>query len=94
MSIGTSYPLIRYLFENKIQASGPHNLHLFVRPDAVLDESIIPIASDTVACVHGFRGGWALENNANVAKLWLPQLAFGRRVTLQRIYDLKEGVKS
>lgn len=87
MSIGTSYPLIRYLFGEKPQERGPRNLHLFVTPDAILDESIVPIAGDTVGCVHGFRGGWSLDDKATVAKLWLPQLAFGRRTALQRIYD-------
>lgn len=87
MSVGTSYPMVRYLFEHTIKASGPRNLHLFVMPDAVLDDSIVPIAGDTVGCVHGFRGGWALAENAGVAKLWLPQLAFGRRMALQKIFD-------
>jgi len=87
MSVGTSFPLVRYIFEKVIQETGPQNLHLFVMPDAVLDESIVPIAGDTVGCVHGFKGGWSLDDTASVAKLWLPQLAFGRKVSLQRIFD-------
>lgn len=87
MSAGTSYPLIRYLFERTGHASSPRNLHLFVMPNAVLDESIVPIAGDTVGCIHGFRGGWSLDEKAGVAKLWLPQLAAGRQTPLQHIYD-------
>lgn len=87
MSIGISFPLVRYLIERISKASLPINLHLLVMPNAKLDESIIPIAGDTVGCVHGFRGKWALDESANSAKLWLPQLAFGRRQALQRIYD-------
>lgn len=87
MSIGISFPLVRYLIERIAKGSPAINLHLFVMPNAVLDESIIPIAGDTVGCVHGFRGKWALDESANAAKLWLPQLAFGRRQALQRIYD-------
>ena len=87
MSIGTSFPLIRYLIESMEYYPGRTNLHLFVMPDAKLDESIVPIAGDKVGFIHGFRGGWALEKNANAAKLWLPQLAHGRRAALQRIFD-------
>lgn len=87
MSIGICFPLIRYLIERIAKTSLSVNLHLFVMPNAKLDESIIPIAGDTVGCVHGFRGKWALDESANSAKLWLPQLAFGRKQTLQRIYD-------
>ena len=87
MSVGTSFPLIRYLIERIKNNPGPVNLHLFVIPDAKLDESIVPIAGDRVGFIHGFRGGWALEKNANAAKLWLPQLARGRRATLQRIFE-------
>ena len=87
MSIGTSFPLIRYLTERMENYPGPANLHLFVMPDAKLDESIVPIAGDKVGFIHGFRGGWALEKNANAAKLWLPQLARGRRAALQRIFE-------
>lgn len=87
LSIGTSYPLVRYLLERTAQLSHPRNLHLFVTPNAVLDESIVPIAGDTVGCVHGFRGGWSLDEKAGVAKLWLPQLSSGRQMPLQHIYD-------
>jgi hypothetical protein len=87
MSIGTSYPLVRYLLDRTGQVSNSCNLHLFVMPNAVLDESIVPIAGDTVGCVHGFRGGWSLDETAGIAKLWLPQLATGRQMTLQHIYE-------
>ena len=87
MSIGISFPLIRYLIGRMEHRAGPANLHLFVMPNPKLDESIIPIAGDKVGFIHGFRGGWALEENASAAKLWLPQLAPGKRAALQRIFD-------
>jgi hypothetical protein len=87
LSIGASYPIVRYLVERIGSRSAPRNLHLFVAADPTLDEAIIPTAGDTVGFVHGFKGGWALDANAAAAKLWLPQLAHGRRVALQRIYD-------
>lgn len=87
MSVGTSFPVVRYLVERIGKSPGPRNLHLFVMPNAELDESIIPIAGDKVGFIHGFKGGWAIEANASAAKLWLPQLARGRRAALQRIHD-------
>ncbi|MCI0430198.1 MAG: hypothetical protein L0210_06610 [Rhodospirillales bacterium] len=88
LSIGISYPIVRYLIERIAAGGTSQNLHIFVSPDAALDEAIIPIAGDTVGFVHGFKGGLALDANAAAAKLWLPQLARGRRVALQRIHDL------
>lgn len=63
------------------------NLHVFVSPNSTLDEAIVPIASDTVGFVHGFMGEWSLDTKSAAAKLWLPQLARGRRAALQRIYE-------
>jgi len=88
LSVGTSYPIVRYLVERIGGGNAQRNLHLFVSPNPALDEAIIPIAGDTVGFVHGFKGGWALDANAAAAKLWLPQLAHGRRTALQRIYDV------
>lgn len=87
LSVGTSYPIIRYLLETA--GSPPHskNLHVFVASNSALDEAIRPVAGDNVGFVHGFRGGWALDQTSAAAKLWLPQLARGRNAVLQRIHD-------
>jgi hypothetical protein len=87
LSVGTAYPIIRYLYERLKGAHPPTNLHVFVASDPALDESIRPVAGDTVGFVHGFRGRWALDSTASAAKLWLPQLARGRNAALQRIHD-------
>ncbi len=87
LSIGTGYPIIRYLYERVERAKPPKNLHIFVTSDPAVDEAIRPVAGDTVGFVHGFRGRWALDATASAAKLWLPQLARGRNAALQRIHD-------
>ena len=87
LSVGTSFPLIRYLVERIEQGRGPANLHIFVAHEPALDEAIHPNASDLPGFVHGFRGGWALDKTAAAAKLWLPQLARGRRAALARLHD-------
>jgi hypothetical protein len=87
LSIGISYPIVRYFWEAALAERGPRNVHVFVAQDAELDERITPVAAESVVLVHGFRGGWSLDSSANAAKLWLPQLARGRRQALQRIYE-------
>ncbi|MGR4866728.1 hypothetical protein [Caulobacter sp. LARHSG274] len=87
LSVGTSFPLIRYLVERIGQGKGPVNLHVFVAHDPNLDASIQSIAGDAPGYVHGFRGGSTLDGAASAAKLWLPQLAVRRRGALTRLHD-------
>ena len=90
LSIGTSFPMIRYFVERINKPNFPKNLHIFVTQNPQLDESIVRNAGDTVSTVHGFPGKWKLDSSSNAAKLWLPQLAHGRKVELQRIYNVVE----
>jgi hypothetical protein len=87
LSVGTSFPLIRYLVERIERGKGPPNLHLFVAHDPTLDAAIQSVGSDAPGYVHGFRGGSTLDGSAGAAKLWLPQLALGRQATLGRLHD-------
>ncbi|MHB0928817.1 MAG: hypothetical protein ACYC3W_07830 [Candidatus Nanopelagicales bacterium] len=87
LSIGVGFPLITYL-DARVRHSGtPRNLHVFVALDAGLDNSIKPVASDTASLVHGLKGGLGLEAHAQAKKLWMPQLARGRRQILQKIRE-------
>lgn len=87
LSVGTSFPIIRYLVELVERGRGPENLHVFIVHDPELDAKIGSMPSDVPGYVHGFRGGSMLDDNARAAKLWLPQLASGRRVTLGLLHD-------
>ena len=40
--------------------------------------------------MHGFKGGSTLDGTTKAAKLWLPQLAAGRRSTLGRLFTFVE----
>lgn len=84
LSIGASFPLTRYLLEMS-ERSGSLNLHLVVAADSGIDDSIRAVSSDIVSPVHGFRGGWGLEENRSAARLWMPQLARGKRAVLNSI---------
>lgn len=87
LSVGTSFPLIRYLVEKIERGVGPVNLHVFVAHDPRLDAEIQSIAGDAPGYVHGFRGGSTLDGVASAAKLWLPQLAVRRKGPLGRLHE-------
>jgi hypothetical protein len=86
MSIGISFPLIRYFLERSDAGQEPRNVHVMIAANAMLDEAIEPIASDSMAYVHAFRGPLKLHSSNKVAKLWLPQLAHGRGQILERVF--------
>lgn len=86
LSVGVSFPLIRYFLEQANAGQAPGNVHVMIAANAMLDEAIEPIASDSMAYVHAFRGPLALHSSTKVAKLWLPQLARGRGKILERVF--------
>lgn len=86
LSVGASFPIIRYLQERAVRG-GVRNLHVFVTHDPELDSEINPTPSDAPSYVHGFKGGSTLDTRSGAAKLWLPQLAKGRRGALARLHD-------
>lgn len=87
LSVGTSFPIIRYLAKMLAGKQATVNLHVFVAHDPEMDAAIRPISSDAPGYVHGFRGGSTLSTAVDVARLWLPQLATGRRAAVRRLYD-------
>ena len=87
LSVGTSFPIIRYFVECIVRGKNSANLHLFVTHDPRLDTDIRSKPSDTPGYVHGFKGRSTLFDMADAARLWLPQLATGRRRALRELYD-------
>ena len=90
LSAGISFPIVRYFFERIDRGNEAVNLHVFVVHDPHLDSDIRSIASDAPGYVHGFKGRSTLSEMADAAKLWLPQLATGRRAALERLYGFIE----
>ena len=90
LSVGTSFPIIRYFVERIDCGDEFGNLHLIVAHHPGLDANIRSISSDLPGYVHGFKGRSMLFDTANAARLWLPQLAKGRRSALGRLYDFVE----
>ena len=87
LSVGTSFPVIRYFVEHIERGIGPANLHVFVAHNPELDADIQSIPSDVPGYIHGFRGRSTLDDVSSAAKLWLPQLAAGSRGTLRLLLE-------
>jgi len=85
LSVGVSFPLVRALLEEADRE--PFNLHATVVADAVLDATIIPERAEIPSTIHGFRGELGLDSRADAAKLWLPQLAYGRSELLKLVHS-------
>ena len=87
LSVGTAFPIARYLVHGVCQSRPQLNLHVFVTNDPVLDTAIRSLPSDAPGHVHGFRGESTLDSSAGAARLWLPQLEFGSGGSLARLFD-------
>lgn len=87
LSVGTSFPIVRYFVEAVERRKGKINLHLFVVHDPALDAAIQSVPGDLPSYVHGFRGNATLDDVSSAARLWLPQLATGKRGALGRLYS-------
>ncbi|MFP5262009.1 MAG: hypothetical protein ACLGJB_08905 [Blastocatellia bacterium] len=87
LSIGVAFPIVSHLFSKFKHGPKKLNLHLMVTDEPLTDHLIVPTASDTAETIHGFKGGLGLDQNANAAKLWLPQLVAGRNAIFEKIHE-------
>jgi len=85
LSIGLSFPVIRFLFERAKSAA--FNLHLMVSHAPQTDSLIEVVPCESPSPIHGFRGELDLSSREGYALLWLPQLALGRRSMLEKIHS-------
>ena len=88
LSVGTSFPIIRFLVESIDQEQISGNLHVFVAHDPHMDAAIRATPSDRPGHIHGFRGGSTLSTTVDAALLWLPQLATGQGAALGRLHQM------
>lgn len=88
LSVGLSFPVVRYLLQESDSRSGAPNIHVMVSDIRWPDGAVSTIASDRATTVQGFRGGWGLESQRGAARLWLPQLNIGKRPILELIHQV------
>jgi hypothetical protein len=87
LSIGISFPLVRYVYEEFGTHKGAPNIHLFVAEDVSLDSQVRPEHADQAMYIPGFGGDAALDQTQQATRLWIPQLVRGRKEALHRIHD-------
>ena len=83
ISVGIAFPIVRHLLG--VTARRGINLHVLVADEPATDAGIASTANDVADTVHGFKGGWGLDDNSRASRLWMPQLARGKRPVLERI---------
>lgn len=94
LSIGVAFPIIKHFHEvlkqnPQIQA----NLHVVSCDNPIIDGTITSAPSDAAAPIHGFRGGWGLDEKSKAAILWMPQLSRGKSPILGRIFQMLRNVQ-
>lgn len=87
LSIGMSFPIVRHCLDTVRGCSETVNIHVMVQHCPTIDEAIIATASDRVGTIPGYQGRFGLDATADAVKLWLPQLALGKKATLDRVFS-------
>jgi hypothetical protein len=91
LSMGVGFPTARLLLEHCERTEGL-NLHLMIVSNPELDDRIVGEASPQVQFVRGYSGPSGNFQTKPVARIWLPQLGYGRVDTLRRIRGTRESI--
>ncbi len=86
LSIGIAFPAARMLLED-CEAHEGCAFHIMITSDPELDDRIFSDPSDRPSPVKGFSPDVS-DDDSDVAKIWIPQLAHGRLGTLKKIGNL------
>jgi hypothetical protein len=86
LSIGTSFPIVRYVLEAAERGTGPRNVHALVVSMPIEDERRRRVSNDAVSLVHSFHGKLRLHSETSSARLWIPQLSVPKLAALEKIY--------
>ncbi|MEI6828120.1 MAG: hypothetical protein WCK54_21215 [Desulfuromonadales bacterium] len=87
LSIGVSFPIVKYFFDLIVRDELKVNIHLLVISNPSMDGMICSVPNDRATEIRGFARSDRLYGEADKAKLWLPQLSGGRKEVLRRIHD-------
>lgn len=93
LSIGVSFPLIRYLFDRAKKEAKFPNVHVVVSTSTQVDDAVQTQLMDRHQSVPGFGEDLGLAEGARRPKLWLPQLAKRAMPALElihRAFDFEE----
>jgi hypothetical protein len=88
LSVGVSFPAVKYLLEACQMREPVVNLHIVVADSPAIDLQIRSVASDRATAIHGFKGGFGLEENRRAVRLWMPQLTQQKATIFRQIVSL------
>lgn len=84
LSLGIAFPAAKLLLERS-EGIATQNFHLMIASDPDLDAKIVAEPSARSQAVRGFSGALGMTTSLRPARIWLPQLAPGKRATLAKI---------
>jgi hypothetical protein len=87
LSVGISFPIVKFLVLLYEQKKLSANLHIFVAHAPELDGQITSTPSRSPNYIHGFSGGLGRDSARNSIVLWLPQMSIGKRESLMQLHD-------
>lgn len=85
LSIGISFPIVKFLQECTDGGSCKCNVHIVVSSNPNLDEHIVATANDIVSEIKGFPKR-DLQGELKAVTLWLPELSTFKRNVLKQIH--------
>ena len=85
LSIGASFPIVKWLDEGVAQKSDK-NLHVFLVPATAGGEVRNRELTEGVSYPLGFQGGLGTDIARDAPKLWVPHLGTGRRRALEIVH--------
>jgi hypothetical protein len=86
LSVGVLFPVAKYCYQ--LAAQQGINFHVFVVDDPSIDAAIEAAPCGKASPLHSFQGRISLNDSAEAARLWLPQLGPGRREVLKLVHQL------
>ncbi|MER9240915.1 hypothetical protein [Mesorhizobium sp. M0633] len=84
LSLGVAFPAAKLVLERS-EGRPTLNFHLMIASDPDLDARIVAEPSARSQAVRGFSGALGMATSLRPARIWLPQLAPGKRATLAKI---------
>lgn len=87
LSIGTSFPIVRYFFMHAERICNSPNVHLFVSYSHNYENWVLEEPNDAATYVHSFIDrSTHLDTSSKVTRLWLPLLSLGRKGVIDLLY--------
>jgi hypothetical protein len=87
LSIGISFPIVKFAYDEIRNSRMKTNIHLVVVSNPELDSLISSAPNDRITEVRGFSRSDRLYGEDEKARLWMPQLSGGRKETLRLLFN-------